>query len=142
METDLDFIRNLLIEIEDKCHGVVVLLEVDRREADRIAHHVELLEGAGFIKGPPGGCVDHNEEPPAIRIIRLTWDGHEFLDVARDDANWQIVKDTVKRGCRSMGSMQKALEGLLMDKTQKVIIEWEPHHDRALRLQGRAYRTP
>ena len=31
----------------------------------------------------------------AYRPLRLTWEGHEFLDAARDDTRWNAAKRTV-----------------------------------------------
>lgn len=54
-----------------------------------ISYHVMLLHEAGFIK-----AVEINKD--VWMPIRLTWDGHEFLEAARDTKRWNQVKDSMK----------------------------------------------
>jgi Hypothetical protein (DUF2513) len=43
---------------------------------------------------------------------RLTWDGHEFLDAARDDTRWQKAKRYIVE--KGSGLSFEVLQGVLM----------------------------
>ena len=55
-----------------------------------VAYHLSLLVEAGLVEGRPG-----SRGMPIIS--RLTWEGHEFLDVVRDDGVWRNTKEAGKR---------------------------------------------
>lgn len=97
MKRDMDLVRLMLLRTES--HGV------DKEAADRHhaecekyakpvrAHHIAIMIEAGLIIGQ----VQTNPEKIPVQgfILRLTWEGHEFLDAARDDTTWKKVRDKV-----------------------------------------------
>ena len=91
MKRDLEVLREILLAVED-AEGPFDL--TDRRLGGRsfgeLAQHAELLIEAGLIKGEVVSS-DSSGVPVYVRILRLTWAGHEFLDLARDDARWNQV---------------------------------------------------
>lgn len=57
-----------------------------------INEHIELLKKAGLIEATimrdfSGIC--------GVSIQGLTWEGHDFLDVAKDDSIWLKAKETI-----------------------------------------------
>jgi hypothetical protein len=71
-------------------------LEIEGRTRNELAYHTLLLKEAGFIEaqdlchmGPDG--FDW-------RPKRLTYRGHELLEVIREKEIWQLTKDAAKKG--------------------------------------------
>lgn len=91
MKRDMDLIRQLLIEMESRsCGRQSVALE--GRTEEEVSYHVKLLAEAGLIEAANASTRAGLNWIP----VSLTWDGHEFLDAARDDTRWNSAKATVK----------------------------------------------
>ena len=95
MKRDWDLIRELLLEFEKRCDGDQSansrLLEIESRSDTEIAYHISLLAEAGLID-----AADRSTNTDSQWLVnRLTWDGHEFLDAARDRGRWQRAKETI-----------------------------------------------
>ncbi len=120
MRRDFDLIRLLLQEIE----GVEDVSDLSKYTKDRQLYHSCLLIEAGLVHGTI--VVDQNGIPAHARISRLTWDGHEFLDMTRDPSIWNKVRgavgesvraaaiDTIKEACKDLASIgiEAAVRGL------------------------------
>jgi Hypothetical protein (DUF2513) len=91
MKRDMDLCREILIEVEKAEYrgvGEPVSLKVENSDNDAISYHIMLLSEAGLIQ-----AVDRNYGAPGgWRAVRLTWDGHEFLEAARDSKRWEKAK--------------------------------------------------
>lgn len=93
MQRDMDAARRLLLEIE-KQPFTSMGLDIELRDcpADVLEYHIILLAEAGLIVA---------QEPLAVRgqwrAVRLTWQGHEFLDAARDDNTWKRASAALSR---------------------------------------------
>jgi len=90
MKRDMDLIREMLLEIEanpDPMDGPS--LDIGGRSRDEISYHVMLMHQAGLIDAWDCSSVDEICWYPKD----LTWEGHEFLEAARDPARWQKAKD-------------------------------------------------
>jgi hypothetical protein len=88
MKLDMDFIREILLQIEksDKFDGVrsVTMLHFDGHPEDQTEYHLSRMIQGGFLDGVVRG---HR----AV-VKGLTWEGHQFLDEIRNDTVWQRVK--------------------------------------------------
>ena len=97
MKRDLDYIRELLLKIED---GTKVFETIDdetaahlgmgptglsRQDGEKLVEHLGLIEDAGF--------VEMQRSSGAIYVQRMTWVGHDFLDSVRDPEIWKKTKD-------------------------------------------------
>lgn len=99
MKRDMDFVRDLLLEIEGgKSHYVTMSKSIarsfwedeanypDDQEAERLEYHLRLLESAGYIRAKTltagGDWV----------IQQIEWKGHDFLDSVRDPEIWKKTK--------------------------------------------------
>lgn len=92
MLRDADLIRLILVQVE-KNHDPMEWMDprLDGYTEEVISYHIMVLDEAGFLEG-----LDRC----AIGVFRwsarnLTWKGHEFLDTARNDDDWQAVKKRV-----------------------------------------------
>jgi Hypothetical protein (DUF2513) len=88
MKRDVDFIRQLLFDIER--HGADCPLDILRNgsspDADhRTQYHVRLLVDAGLAK-------EIDRTSAGVPCVRLTNAGHEFVEMCRNDLRWREAK--------------------------------------------------
>ena len=86
-------VREILLEVEKAPANRFSDLSLPDRDENQVFEHVELLLEAGMIVGKvtESGMGDEGRIL-AVDIHRLTWDGHEFLDNARNDTVWAKTK--------------------------------------------------
>jgi hypothetical protein len=90
MKRDMDLARQILFEIESLPHhgdDVIFQPEIEGHSSDEVSYHIMLLVQAGYIEG--------EEAPDGWHSGSLTWQGHEFLDAARDESRWNKAKKIV-----------------------------------------------
>jgi hypothetical protein len=91
----MDLIRRLLLAIETlPFDGGWQTVEIDGEDELQVAYHMALLLEAGLIVGKDVTCL--SDRAPQIRVSRLTWSGHEFLESARDHAAWRKAMTLAK----------------------------------------------
>lgn len=96
MKRDMDFVRDLLLEIEDgkDYFQTDEMLDdgseiTDAKELALIKkteHHIGIMLGAGLIEFDVAGSS-------GVFIKGLTWQGHDFLDTIRDPAMWRKTRE-------------------------------------------------
>lgn len=86
MKRDLDLIRLVLLQ----CESENPLPDLSGYTDREVHYHCALAIGAGLLQGQVvedgTGCI-HEAIPQ-----RLTWQGHDFLDLARDQSLWNQAK--------------------------------------------------
>ncbi len=94
MKRDMDLIREILraVEASEDSYGIDSPTIEGYSEA-QIAYHLRLLVDGGLIevKEVAGGFQQEDE----YIGINLTWDGQDFINVARDDSLWKEAKEAV-----------------------------------------------
>lgn len=80
-----------------------------------ISYHIMLLHEAGLVEG---------WDRSAIGVFRwsarrLTWEGHEFLEAARSDTDWQEATALVAE--RTGGQMFGVIRDLLAARAKKKV---------------------
>lgn len=124
MKRDEDLLRDILLLIErhpfDDGYDWMNIWTDIREHKDKkirthtnkeVSYHIMLLHEAGLIKALE---ISKNVWMP----IRLTWDGHEFLETARDTKRWKQVKSTMK----SVGGFTLEIaKPLLLDLIKKQV---------------------
>ncbi len=90
----LDLIREILRAVEacEDSYGINSPPIEGYSEA-QIAYHVKLLIDGGLIEAKDVSSGFQQEEE--YIGINLTWNGQEFLNVARDDSLWKKAKEAV-----------------------------------------------
>lgn len=98
MRRNLDLLRTIMLRTEDAAPGTN-LLELGLEETDfaELAHHAELLVEAGLLKAQIS-YMERSPVPVYVVVERLTWAGHEFVDLARDNERWERVLARVAAG--------------------------------------------
>lgn len=118
MKRDIDLIRKLLLHLEDKPNDKFVKdLELDGYSKDEVQYHFILMDQAGLIR-----CEREVSSSTPDRVIRvypfsLTWQGHEFIEAARNDSFWKRAKETVasKSGALSIDVVKALLIAMAKD---------------------------
>jgi len=99
MERDWNIIRNVLLRLEEKGPEQHTLRAADFDNDPAVAYNVELLEEAGLIDARMSKQI---KGPVDFFVLRLTWDGHEFLDAIRSETVWARVRKTFTSNGLSM----------------------------------------
>jgi hypothetical protein len=102
MKRNLEILREILLATE-LAQGPFDLTDgrIEGHSFADLAHHTELLIEAGLLKGEVV-YADAQGMPVYVRILRLTWAGHEFLATARDDRAWQEALHACPAGPEAM----------------------------------------
>ncbi len=110
MKRDLELIRQLMLAIELKdTRFSAQSIEIDGYNSSQINYHLQLLIEAKLAIGEVRNYLGSDQ--PTICIEKLSWEGCNFLDDARNESVWQktmeIVKD--KGGSVSVGVLTQLL---------------------------------
>lgn len=95
MKRDIDLIRNILLAIEaaePTTESKSLENIINEHGKDVTNYHVSLLVEAGYIL-ESADMTAGNEYYKSYIIHRLTWEGHEFLDAAKDNKVWEKTKN-------------------------------------------------
>ncbi|WP_346033552.1 DUF2513 domain-containing protein [Erythrobacter westpacificensis] len=98
MKRDMDLIREILLWMENQDDDAFFFIHIPDfgRHEDTIGH-VLMLKSAGFLYESQKG------------VLRMSWEGHEFLDKVRDEEIWRKTKE----GANKMESWSVKLLGEL-----------------------------
>jgi Hypothetical protein (DUF2513) len=109
MKRDMELVRELMLAIESQDGDNDTDFELAGYNESQIDYHLELLIEAQFVVGE----VHHLQGGyrPVIRIGRLSWEGHEFLDNACNEPVWKKAMSiiTEKGGSVSVGVLMQVL---------------------------------
>ena len=94
MKRDMDLVRKILLEIEEKYVSTAICnLKIEGYDMDTVAYHCKILYEAGLISSYKVNSANNNIY--RFDVGSLTWDGHDYLDKIRDDSLWAKTKDTI-----------------------------------------------
>lgn len=99
MKRDLDLIREIMLVLEEhmeygKNFQSATLFEIMEEESliiEKLSYHVGLLVESGLIK-----AKEHkyqSGEPTDYLINTITSQGHDFIDIIRQDTTWNNIKE-------------------------------------------------
>lgn len=117
MKRDMDLVRLILLEIEDKYSSTAIYdLAVDGYDIETVAYHCKILYEAGLISDYKAQYADN--EIYVFGVGSLTWDGNDFLEKIRDDSQWKKVKETItKKGLPLVIDTIKSVANALISAT-------------------------
>lgn len=111
MRRDLDLIRKLVVMVEDEPVGWSSKLALEGYTESHVGYHAYLLVKAGLAEG-----IDTTPfvgEGPRAWIRNLTWPGHEFAELVRDEDRWNQAMSTITNEAQAITF--EALKGLLIN---------------------------
>ena len=118
MKRDMDLCRKILLEVESwKTTLGPQQVEIDGYTEDEVGYHGKLLADAGLVEGQDVsglGMAVHHFWPRC-----LTWQGHEFLDAARNDDRWEQAKQMMTD--KASGFSLEVLQALLIKLGKKAL---------------------
>lgn len=117
MKRDMDLVRLILLEIEDKYRSTAIYdLAIDGYDTEIVAYHCKILYEAGLISDYKAQYADN--EIYVFGVGSLTWDGNDFLEKIRDDSQWKKVKETItKKGLPLVVDTIKSVANALISAT-------------------------
>lgn len=107
MKRDMELVRKILLAIEKEGEAA----EVDGYEEEIIQSHVGLLRQAGLVN-----AIDASSFDGEAYIVRgLTWEGHDFIESARNETVWRKAMQIVveKGGGLTLEVMKQLLKKVL-----------------------------
>ena len=102
MRRDMDLIREILLKVEGNNNPFgMEAVEIEGRTPQDVGYQMKLLVEAGLVEA--GDRTYCGADAMYWHSARLTWEGHEFLDAARDDTRWNKMKAMVKEKAGTVG---------------------------------------
>jgi hypothetical protein len=93
MQRDMDSIKRIVLEIDSWPDIWQRDLSLEGVDQPVLLRHLEYLLQAGFIEAQPHfSSLGANAAADRIAVTDLTWDGHEFLSVLKNDTAWNKIK--------------------------------------------------
>jgi DNA-binding transcriptional ArsR family regulator len=93
MKRDVDLIRQILLDLEaGGAYANWFDVDIEEYSPEQMDYHLELLTEAGLIT-----VRTSQREFSRWLPVRLTWKGHELLDAAREERQWQKAKEAVEK---------------------------------------------
>lgn len=95
MKRDINLVRAILMEVEQQeAVDVQGGIHISNYPSDVINYHVYIMEQGGLLSGT--ALKSQASIIPRFVGICLTWQGHEFLDAARDETRWRKAINIVQ----------------------------------------------
>lgn len=94
MKRDMDLIRRLLLDLEKTPPGEEPVFNTGEFPQELVGYHKHLLVEAGLAEGAP--IESFGNSPPSAFLTHLTWEGHDFVDAARDESVWSKTTASVR----------------------------------------------
>ena len=119
MKRDMDLVREILTSIEESKVTVpgwdpqTLIVGALRPEAE-VGYHIGLLVDAGYVTAIDTTAMGRNYR--TFLGVKMTWEGHEFLDAVRSDTVWAQVK---QKAAEQGGSLPLELVKLLANALLK-----------------------
>jgi hypothetical protein len=121
MKRDLELVRELLIKIEQNESGKPIQLTAEDGASythEKVQYQLKLMWQAGLIDAKDISSFDG----PDILILGMTWQGHDFLDVARDNNIWEAASDSAEQKGTELRSLPFEIAKELLIETAKKFI--------------------
>ena len=115
MKRDMDLVRSILTALaEASFTGDGIPLRHPDHTPEEITYHIIIMHEAGLIHAVPPSVDESFEWHP----VYVTWSGHEFLEVAKDDRLCNKAKSLMKE--RGSPMVFDILKSLLVDYAKRL----------------------
>lgn len=96
MKRDMNLVRLILLEIEDKFHSTALFnLAIEGYDTELLAYHCKIIYEEGLISDYVVQYADN--EMYFFEVGALIWEGNDFLEKIRDDSQWKKVQDAISQ---------------------------------------------
>src|SRR6266481_3138732 len=87
MQRNMDLVRTILMRMENSpTGGAPRNLGIESFPAEQIGYHAHIMMQEGLIEAAE--VMQRGSAGPQAIPMSLTWQGHEFLDLVRDQDRW------------------------------------------------------
>ncbi|WP_123962042.1 DUF2513 domain-containing protein [Vibrio crassostreae] len=120
----MELIRKIMLFLEEQINPSIRSVEIPGTDEHVINYHIALLIEAGLIQGDVSGELGPNPAiPNYVRVYRVTWQGHEFIDNFRNEEIWNTFKTEFKEmSFSSLTTIGKQLvEGIAKNKLEVLL---------------------
>lgn len=98
MKRDMDLVRKILFDLGDsEFSSDMGYPGIEGYSEDQIKHHVFIMKDAGLLTLTEGKKVEGFFGKAEDLDLRITWEGHEFLEKVRDEKLWKSIVKTTKK---------------------------------------------
>ena len=95
MKRDMDLVRKILLAMEASPSGFApAALPIDGYDEDAIGHHMYLMKEGELVTAVV--TTAYGRKSPVAVPLTITWKGHEFLAVTRNEKVWSKLKTELK----------------------------------------------
>jgi hypothetical protein len=114
MQRNMDLVRTILLRLENSPSGWAPHdLGIQSYTPEEVAYHAHIMKQEGLIEAVTRARLDSTG--PEALPRSLTWSGHEFLDLARDQERWNRAKSIInKLGGAPIAVWTKVLTDLML----------------------------
>jgi Hypothetical protein (DUF2513) len=126
MQRNMDLVRMILLRMEADPSGRAPNdLGIRSYERDQVGYHAHIMAQEGLIEAIE--VTGFESTGPEVIPTGLTWKGHEFLDLARDQERWNKAKAIIaKVGTAPISVWMKVLGDLLWKTVETVSSKANP----------------
>ena len=114
MQRDMGLIRQIMFKMEHHSGGFAPQgFAAEGYSTEQIAYHIWLLGQAKLME--VADVTTHGATAPQALALNLTWEGHDFVDAARNDTTWSHAMEKAKSvgGSLSFAVLKQLLESIL-----------------------------
>ena len=113
MKRDMDLVRQILLTVERNADPFgAESVQIEGQTEREIGYHIKIMQEAGLLDA--GDRTHLGADAMLWHSVSLTWEGHEFLDAARENSRWNAAKKKVmdKAGTVSFEVLKQLLTAL------------------------------
>jgi hypothetical protein len=116
MQRTMDLLRTILMRIEaSPSEWAIPPFRIVGYLPEQVHYHAHIMTEGGLIEGVDVTSVEG--KGPEAMPRALTWKGHDFLDLARDQKRWNEANALVRKvGSAPLAVWRKVLNDLLVKK--------------------------
>jgi hypothetical protein len=110
----MDLVRTILMRIEESPSGWATHpFGIAGFTPEQVGYHAHIMMEDGLIETDP--ITNFESKGPEAMLRALTWKGHEFLDLARDQKRWNQAKVLINKiGSAPLAVWTKVLNDLVV----------------------------
>lgn len=118
MKRDMDLARQIMLQTEENSSYGKLFIELDFEDISKqiLSEHVKPLAEAGLIESRV------NPRNATVLPTRLTWEGHDFLEAAKNETIWQRAKKHIQRkgGAATFGVLNTVLGQIALEQFKRI----------------------